>query len=423
MEKKISKIIIIMSIIVAIIVLVIIGIMVFKQKIVGSEEDLFKKYISQNAEALFYILDFKEEDEQIKKLKESDYVEMTKGTLSYLENENDEEEEYTISEGKIVRNSEDKVYGKLLFSYGDERLATIETLKLDNVYGIRFSNLVKQYVSIKNSNLQYIANSLGYDGEYVTDKISGIDFSGLLKFTPEELELLKTTYGKVLFTDIDKSKYSSKKDEIITLTSGESPSTTSYTLTLTQEDLDKIIKRFLNQLAEDEIILSRVDLLDEKLQNAGFNTGKIGGLRQSFIKKLKEESEKIEYNGEDTRKVIIKVNQKDGKTIRTSMKKEDEEVTIELSSTDTSKSFKIKTISLTEDAEKSKNYVIGKQENGSNIKRTLTYYNSTDDISLITEMQVEDEKINLKTNIDYSNGEISNIGIDANTEITVRKCT
>ena len=64
---------------------------------------------------------------------------------------------------------------------------------------------------------------------------------------------------KVIFEDIDKNSYSSNSNTVITLSNGQSITTNAYSLTINKNELDKIYKRILTQLVNDNIILTKID--------------------------------------------------------------------------------------------------------------------------------------------------------------------
>ena len=142
----------------------------------------------------------------------------------------------------------------------------LEFLNQNDIYGVRLSNVVQQFISVENKNIKYLMSSIGSDENNFADKLQKVDITNLLDFSNEEIQTLTDTYANVIFSDINKNNYSSKRNEIRTLNNGQSVTANSYKLTITKNDLDKIYKRILNQAVKDEIILSKIKQIDEKIR-------------------------------------------------------------------------------------------------------------------------------------------------------------
>ena len=92
-------------------------------------------------------------------------------------------------------------------------------------------------------------------------------------------------------------------------------------------------KRILNQTINNQIILAKIDQIDAKIKEAGFNEPEGQSLKEKFVAKLQEIINSIEYRGADSRKIEFTVYQMNGKTVRTSIKTETNEFLIDLDET------------------------------------------------------------------------------------------
>ena len=265
MQRNLPKIIIIILVVVIVVVSVAGAVLYLKTDLFKSKQVLFEKYIAQNVESLSEVFDLSNEKKLSGILNSNDYTETLEAKLKYTENEDDEEEVYEIKERGVINNADEAVYRKISASFNDENLIEIEALNQNNMYGFRLSNLVQQFVSIENSNLAYLISSMGYDGEYFSDKINMVDLSSELTFTDEEIETLKANYMQEIFKDIDRNAYSVTRNAIITLSNNKSITTTAYVLTVNQNELDKIYKRILNQAIDDEIILGQIEQISKSI--------------------------------------------------------------------------------------------------------------------------------------------------------------
>ncbi len=414
-EIKIKSIVIFLMIIM--IVIISVGITLYvTTDVFKSDEELFKKYISQDLENIMDVFDISDEEEIIDIIQSNDYINQTKVKLNYLENENDQEEIYTISEDGTINNSEEKSYKNIEITYNDEILSKIELLQEQDLYGFRLSNLVQQFVTMRNDNMDYFISSMGYNGQYFSDILHRVDLSGLFQFSDEDIQNITNTYAKIIFSDISAKSYSSKRNALITLNNGQSVETNSYSLTITKNELDKIYKRILNQVESDNLILSKLDELDNKLEEFGVLLPEGESIHEKFVDKVQEISNKIEYAGEDTRQIIFTVYEVDGVTVRTSIKTETKEFLIDLDET-SGKTLSLKATELTDDGTDTKIYSLGRMSNGTERIRTVTYNDSVRNLELTINTTKNEEQIDMYTNFDYNDEKISMLNIEAETKI------
>ncbi len=421
LEKKIKLIIIIL-----IIVIVLIGttatVLFFTTDLLKSKETLFKKYIAQNIKNIAEVTEISEEEKTIDTLLKNNYTENTDIKIKYLENEDDEEEIYNIKKEGITNNENKNSYGNIVATFNGETLSNVEYLREDDTFGFRLSNLVEQYVNVKNASVAYLVSSLGYNGKYFSEKFNfdEIELKELFDFTDEELKELTENYSKAIFSDINSNNYASISNSIITLNNEESVTTKAYTLTLNKNQLDKIYKKILNQAKEDKIILSKLGKIDERIKNIGFNEPEGESIQEKYISKIQNTLDSIEYEGEDDRKIIFTVYQDKGVTLRTSMKTDEFEYIIDLDNK-VQKTMSFKTIKYTEEGTDEKTYSIGKQKIEEGNKRVLKYKDSKKSIEVNINKAKKDEDLILTINSNYKSDEIYNINIDLNTDIKIGK--
>jgi hypothetical protein len=412
MDSRLAKILIIILVIIIVVVSILGIVLYIFTDMLKSNDVLFKKYVAQNISSIAEVFDVSTEESYIKTLDGQDYSEKIDATIKYLEDSNDKEEEYTISEEGMTKNSTDELYKKITATYEDEKLLEIEALGQDNIYGFRLSNLVQQFVSVENLNLSYFISSMGYDGTYFSDKLEKVDLSGVLDFSDEEIETLKQRYISTIFTDIDSKNYSSQRNAMVTLNNGQSITTTSYSLTITQNDLDKIYKRTLNQAISDEIILSKIEKIDEKIQEAGIVEPEGESLKEKYISKLQSIADGIEYSGTDNRQIVVTVYPVKGQTVRIGIKTELTEIALDFDNTNGNEL----SLKLAEEGNETKIYSIGKQLAEGTIIRTLSYKDGEVYLSIETNMAQTNDGISTSSNLNYSNAKITNLYIGATME-------
>lgn len=413
-----SKFRIIIIILIVLIIIVSVGgtVLYFTTDALKSSETLFQKYVAQNIQNIAEVTDISKEEQTIDSLRGSDFSENTDATLKYLEKESDEEEVYNITEKGISKSSEKASYRNISATYGDNVLMSVDLLNQNNMYGFRLANLVQQFVSVQNATVSYFVSSMGLDGKYFSETLKGVDISGILQFSNEEVEGLTNTYAKLIFADIDKKHYTSKRNALITLNNKESVTTNAYTLTLTKNELDKIYKRVLNQAVNDEILLSKIKQIDDKILEAGFNEPEGTSLQEKYKENLQKIIDGLEYQGEDDRKIVITVYEQKGTTVRTSVKTEDSEYTIDLDQKN-GKTLSLNTTEIKDDQKITKIYTLGKASNEQSDSRTFTYSDSTQNLTINIESLSQENGMEINANANYTSDKITSIDFNSKTNI------
>ena len=413
-----NKIKIIIIILIVLIFLVGIGgtVLYFTTDMLKSSKILFQKYIAQDMQNIVDVFEVSKEEQNIDLLRKSDYKEATNATLKYLEKENDEQEVYTIKEEGINKAQENSSYRNISMSYGDNVLMSVDLLSQNNTYGFRLANLVQQFVSVQNATVPYFVSSMGLDGSIFQETLKGVDVAGLLDFSDEEVEQLTNTYMSVVLKDLDKAHYSSKRNSIITLNNKESVTTNAYTLTITKNELDKLYKKLLNQAINDNIILAKLDSIDSKIKEAGFNEAEGKSLKEQYISNLKEIVDGLEYQGEDSRKISVTVYEQKGRTVRTLIKTENAEYEIDLDSSN-GKKLSLKTTEITGEEKKIKLYTLGKTDNEQGRNREFSYSDENQNLEVALNTVQTDSEIAVDTNVNYKSTDITSIDFTSKTQI------
>ena len=419
MDRKIKTIMIIL-IVLMVVVAIGGGVLYFATDLLKSDEALFKKYLAQDLKNIAEISDISDEEEQLDYIMQNNHTEKTDIKISYIESENDQEEFYNINIDGISNSSEKEYYKNIKTTYGSEVLSDIELLRQNETYGIRFADLVQQFVSIENATMPYVMSNIGLEGnKYFQEKMNldSLKLRGLMDFSDEEKEKLKETYFNVIFSDIDKKSYSSKSGVMITLTNGEGPTTKQYILTLSKNDLDKIYKKILYQAMNDKIILSKLEKIDNQITEMGFVEPDGESLKDRYISAIQAKHDSIEYSGQNNEKIIFSVYQSKGITYRVSMKTDTNEYCIDFSNK-TGKELSYRTTALTEQGEDVSIYSLKKNEDKS---RHFSYKdkqhgNEVESLEINLEENKSENSIKFTGDILYKNQDINKLKFDINTE-------
>ena len=155
----------------------------------------------------------------------------------------------------IQKNNVDQyIYADAQILYGGEEYLEAEIIKEDELYGIRFSDVVKQFVTVKNDeNLESVANDLGVESEQLIELINmleGTQEISDLVISEENGSQLKEKILKIISDTISKGTFSSLKDAMITY-NNNTIKTNAYTVKLTSSQVEEIIIQILNNLKEE----------------------------------------------------------------------------------------------------------------------------------------------------------------------------
>lgn len=302
--KKNKKIPIIISVI--LIVLVVIAFLLYlymSTDFLKSNSQLFAKYLSQNEENIKKITDF-ELAEVISKLKsENKYEANTDVKILYSEGgeisnplndlaakiniQNDKNNEYAYLNGKIL--------------YNEEEYLETELIKSQNVYGVRFPEAIKQFVTVeKNNQFEQIVEEIGFDIEK-TETLSEIY---------ENKTLLEDEFIDIITSGMASGEFSKQKNTLITY-NNDTVNTNAYSVSLDKQQVKNILTEILNNIKNEADFNYYTDIIEKVIDKIEFSTLKITvyEYKQKTIKTLLEidqyciSIENIEQNNEIQTKI------------------------------------------------------------------------------------------------------------------------
>lgn len=232
-----------------------------------SNKELFAKYFGQNEEMLQKITNLKA-NEVYKNLKnESEYQSSTNVKMSYSEGgeisnplnnftvkldvQKDNEEQYTYIDGQIL--------------YEDEEYLETELIKEKNVYGIRFTDAIKQFITVENDeNFDEIMSDIGLTTEQSEELINLLEGK---TNNDEEITILKGKYLNMVTSTIANGEFSKQKNTVITY-NNNTVKTNAYSVLLTSEQVENLLIEILNNLRNETEISDKeifVDMLDKTI--------------------------------------------------------------------------------------------------------------------------------------------------------------
>ncbi len=343
MPRKTRRMIMIATIIM--IVLVIIVTLVFlyiNTDMFKSSSTLFTKYLGQNVENMDSFYQEATTSEYDEMLQQKKYKTESQIKVNYTENigTTSENTENSINQLKLkISGQTDKSnqynYQAIQLLNREEGVAKVEYVQNGNTYGIKFSDLFNQYVSANNENLKELFSKLGYTEEQLENIPDTIEFEqdikNIFEFSKEEREKLKKKYISIVSSSVSKDNFSKQKNQTIQINE-KNIKANSYILTISKEELNNIYIKILEEMKQDEIILSKID----KLQSIGknFQLNERETLREKFVMKIESLITEISRNNIGNDKVKVIVYEDNQTTIRTFIQHPDYEIKIDLLASD-----------------------------------------------------------------------------------------
>lgn len=408
-----KKILVIVIIIVAVLAVAgtVFGYLFFKTDILRMSNELFAKYINQNIEIYNKLSDSKVLN-TYKNLKDEDkYEENSELTVTYSEGGEISNPFNNLKAKLNVQKDNDENYyyadGQIIFA--EEEYLESEIIKEKDVYGVRFSDVAKQFIGVKNDqNLEETAKDIGIDSIYlntIMNIIDGTQSASEEVISTQNAEDLKNKYMKILTDSIAKGTFSKQKKAMITY-SNTTTKTNAYTVSLSSQQVENMLIQILNTAKSDTTLLDKFSsFVDEEDINAQID---------EQIRKINEEYEI------PTLKITVYENSK--KTIRTVVELGSNKAIIE--NTETNETIKSNIqVSLMQD-ENINQYAIGITRKNLNDNEEneikLTDLNNEDDenatIAITSNLQKDSTSTTIESGVSYKKGILS-IGVSINDEI------
>lgn len=410
---KSKKILIILIIIISILAITgtVFGYLYMKTDTFKTDKELFSKYIYQNVE-------------YFKKMEESQIIKKYDELKSEEKYESDIKVKTIYSEGGEVSNAINNLSAVALIQkdntdnyfyadgqliLGEQKYLESEIIKDQEMYGVRFTDVVKQFITITDDeNLDSVANDIGIDSVTLEKIMNIIDGTGKISETiisDSEIQSLIEKYSKLITDTISNGEFSSNKKAVITYNSNTINSK-AYTVKLTSEKVENLLIQILNNLKEEQIILNNVDESKEDYQN------KI----DKIITQITDETEIPE--------IKITVYEQNGNTIRTILEIGNNKLVLENTQSNEELKTEMQISIINSDnideyeVELTKNNVEGEEEinciinvNQENVQYTISFLN---------DMKYTETDVQLKSSINYKK-DILTISMDLEENITIGK--
>ena len=280
-----------------------------------SEKELFFNYLTQNVETIKEIANSKTLENYNNLKNGQTYEENTTANIKYAEGGEISSPYNNLS--MTLKNQKDTDYNYKDFNiiFEEQSAVQIEGIQNSGNYGIRFSNLLKQFVSLENGQkidgleiedekLEALNAIIVDDSTYFQDMI----------FSKQELQSLESKYITVISQILSQGSFSKQSKSTITVGS-QSIQTTAYSVDLTGYPFQNLIIEILNNLKIDDIIIGKIEA--------------ISGSSENYVNTIDSKIRQVE--DKDFKAVKIVVYEKGGVTQRTEMQSEDFNVIMDIS--------------------------------------------------------------------------------------------
>ena len=335
-KKRITLIIVI----VVLVLLIIGGIFTFlylNTDMFKSNQTLFVKYLGKNSENIQDLQNIINKTEYDELLKTNPYNVTSEIKVNYTQNVGTTEENNNNSINQLkmtiegqTDNNNNYDYRNIKLLKNDEQVMQNEILHTSNNYGIKFTDLFNQYVVVKNENLKDLLKRIGYTDEQIEFVPNSIDFSDNIieeiKFSNEDIESLINKYTSIITQNIGETSFQRQKNQVVEI-NGQNYLANAYSLVLTKEQLNNVYINILENLKEDEIILNKIDEIQNKINQLTLGENN-QDLKNEFTQKIDLTIGRIRQTNIGTEETKIIVYENSGKTISTSIQTQEYQISL-----------------------------------------------------------------------------------------------
>lgn len=303
-----------------------------------SNQTLFVKYIGKNADNLRALESIINETEYEGQLTTNPYNIDMEATVNYTQNIGTTEENANngINQLKLTvegqtDNNNGYDYRNIKLLKSDEQVAQVEYLHSSNNYGVKFSDLFNQFLVSENTNLKELFRKMGYTDEQlqnIPDTVSlNTEFLNEIRFSDEELVKLEEKYVSIIGQNISTENFSKQSRQAITI-NGQNYISNAYVLTLTKEQLNTIYINLLQAVEQDETILNKIEILQNKIDEVTLGNNNIN-LKEELTNAIDLRIRRINQSNIGTDETRIIVYESDGQTLRTRIETQDYQINLD----------------------------------------------------------------------------------------------
>ena len=401
-----------------IIILAILLTLYFTTDMFKSNKTLFEKYLLQGMAQISNLDDETHMNELNQLLENNKEQNVLKGNITYEENGQKDNVINNINLEITGQTDKKENYNYQDISLTDENEQTLykaEYINDNNIYGLRLDG-IKQFVS---TDLEKSTDE--NNKAKIWEDLKNINIEDYLGFSEEEKQTLQTRYFNVINNGTNENSFTKQKN--VTLIINEQNYTANaYIFSLTKEELNNIYIEILNQIKTDDIILKKLENLDNKINeyNDIMQNGKTSKIKEEIVNKITEKTEEIKNSniGSDQRRIIVYESQ--GKPISLGIENGESKIYINTIDEENKKFFEIEETKETE-KENSSDFIIEKNIQENNEQIIVTYNKVVDDEKIENTLDYTRKLENDTVNVDFKlNRKIKEFNIEVNLNNVIK---
>lgn len=401
-----------------IIILAILLTLYFTTDMFKSNKTLFEKYLLQGMAQISNLDDETHMNELNQLLENNKEQNVLKGNITYEENGQKDNVINNINLEITGQTDKKENYNYQDISLTDENEQTLykaEYINDNNIYGLRLDG-IKQFVS---TDLEKSTDE--NNKAKIWEDLKNINIEDYLGFSEEEKQTLQTRYFNVINNGTNENSFTKQKN--VTLIINEQNYTANaYIFSLTKEELNNIYIEILNQIKTDDIILKKLENLDNKINeyNDIMQNGKKSKIKEEIVNKITEKTEEIKNSniGSDQRRIIVYESQ--GKPISLGIENGESKIYINTIDEENKKFFEIEETKETE-KENSSDFIIEKNIQENNEQIIVTYNKIVDDEKIENTLDYTRKLENDTVNVDFKlNRKIKEFNIEVNLNNVIK---
>ena len=233
-----------------------------------SSRELFGKYFVQELEVLDEIIDLKTIQVYQNLKNENKYESTTNVQMIYSEGGEISNPLNDLSLKLDVQKDDEKeyFYGDIQILYKDEECLESEIIKDQQKYGVRFTDVFKQFITIdQEEDIKSLANDIGIDVN-ILEVLVEIMEGNIEIISQEKIDEAKNKYLNIITTEIANGTFKKQKNAMITH-NGATTKTNAYSVSLTSEQVERILNQIRDNTSEEiEVSTAKITVYERKRQ-------------------------------------------------------------------------------------------------------------------------------------------------------------
>ena len=405
MPRKKRRAILISIILVILIIIATICIVLYATTDMFKSNDvLFGKYTRQLLDNLDDILNEEHMAEMEEILNNNKLTSNTTATVRYNENGDSSNPINNIQVN--ISGEEEKTtgynYKDITVTQDDETIVGVEYIEDEGIAGVRL-NGIRQYLSTSMDDENENENEI-----YNLYELIHTDIPGMIGANSDEWNTVKEKYIGIIWGNIANATFSKQTGMVLEI-NGTQYNTNVYSITITKEQFNDIYIQILEELEKDEIILSKIEAIDNKLNEYHnfMQDGKTSNIKQDFIDDIDNTIQKIQNFNIGNNERTISVFESNGVAISLSIDTEEDFVGLDVVNGEGSNFINLLGEEKIENEEE--------QENSFDFKIEKTAATNDETITIQYNTVVDGEEITNKCSISRK---MENSNVDSNVNIS-----